>query len=61
MKRKASDSESSVCRIRLQTADGNGLSQQSQVASGRGEGDSYCLLEPGSNLGSVLKNKMSER
>lgn len=55
MKRRASDSESSVCRIRLKTADGNGLSQQSQVASGPGARDSYCLLGPGSNLGSVLK------
>lgn len=57
MKRRASDSESSVCRIHLQTADENGLSRQSQVASGRGAGGSYCLLGLGSNLGSALKRK----
>lgn len=57
MKRRASGSESSVCRIHLLTADETGPSQQSQVASGRGAGDSYCLLGPGSNLGSAVKKK----
>lgn len=53
MKRRASDSESSVYRTRSQTAGGNVLSPLSQVASGRGAGDSCCLLGPESGLGSV--------
>lgn len=52
-KRRASDSESSVCRIHSQTVGVNGPSQQSQVASGRGARDSCCLSGPGSGLGSV--------
>lgn len=52
-KRRASDSESSVCRTRWQTAGENGLSPRSRAASGRGAGGSCCLSGPGSGLGSV--------
>jgi hypothetical protein len=61
MKRKASDSESSVCRTRWKIAGENGPFPQSQEASGLGAGDSCCLSGPGSDLGSAVGKRRRVR
>lgn len=57
MRRKASGSGSSVCRTHWQSAGGNVLFPQSQVASEPGAVDSSHLSMPESGSGSVWHNR----
>lgn len=57
MRRKASGSGSSACRTRWQSAGGNALFPQSQVASEPGAVDSSHLSAPESGSGSVWHNR----